>query len=283
MLLSWRNSCHSPKGSHFSGVKPFNIISSHRVVILKVSSSQSDTSSSIQFHAVFFLKTNQNNKTQPVKQKSFCTRKRGCNNLHKSLHQSYKPKNPFPFREQTFFLLQGLCLHASKDRESHRAVFLLTGQYLSIAGASSRWSQNQVNLREAAFPPLYFCQQGTSGHPRRRRGRKTWRKTNHSLLLPTDKTKKRREENMEEKSHSICSTSRDFSATCRVLCFRGICFGTFLPTTRPELHSSFLYYSLPLESPILLRTGLSVLDHCLFHPHCCTQAWKETSQLFIID
>lgn len=72
-------------------------------------------------------------------------------------------------------------------------------------------------------------------------------------------TKQKREENMEEELHSICSTSRDLSATCWLLCFRGVCFGMFLPTTRPELPPSFLYSSLPLEIQILLRTGLSVL------------------------
>lgn len=91
-----------------------------------------------------------------------------------------------------------------------------------------------------------------------------------------------KKENMEEVLHSICSSSRDLSATWWLLCFRGVCFGTFLPMTRPAL-PPFLYSYLPLESQILLRIGLSVLYHCLFPPHCCTQAWKETSQLFIPD
>lgn len=48
----------------------------------------------------------------------------------------------------------------------------------------------QANLREVAFPPPHSCQQGTPGNPTSRRGRKTWRKTNHSLLLPSRQNKK---------------------------------------------------------------------------------------------
>lgn len=205
-----------------------------------------------------------------MKQKTFCMRKRGCNSLCKSLHQSYKSKKTFPFREQICFHYKVFaCMPVMAEKAiaqlfTDRTVLVHgkhrgqadSGHAEDITGASSRWSQIQVNLREIAFPPPHSCQQGTPGNPTSRRGGKTWRKINHSLLLPSRQNKK---ENMEEELHSICSTSRDLSATCWLLCFRGVCFGMFLPTTRPELPPSFLYFSLPLEIQILLRTGLSVL------------------------
>lgn len=126
----------------------------------------------------------------------------------------------------------------------------------------------QANWGEAAFSPPRFCQQGTPGNPRSRRGRKTWRKTNLRLLLPPGKTKKEKK-TMEEELRRGCSTSRDLPAASRVLCFRGVCSGylaqwTSLSTTRPQLQSSpgFLYSSLPLESRLLPKIRLSVLDHC---------------------
>lgn len=139
-----------------------------------------------------------------MKQKTFCMRKRGCNSLCKSLHQSYKSKKPFPFREQicfhykVFACMPVMAEKATAQLFTDRTVLVHgkhrgqadSGHAEDITGASSRWSQIQVNLREVAFPPPHSCQQGTPGNPTSRRGRKTWKKTNHSLLLPSRQNKK---------------------------------------------------------------------------------------------
>lgn len=131
-----------------------------------------------------------------------------------------------------------------------------SGHAEDITGASSRWSQMQVNLREAAFPPPYSCQQGTPTNPRSRRGRKTWRKTNHSLLLPP--VKQKREETWKRSCIVFAALAGTSLQPVDSSVSEEFALGpSSLPPDQNYPHLFFI--PLPLESQILLRTGLSVL------------------------
>lgn len=185
LLWSWRNSCHSSRGYSFFRGKALNIISSHRAIILKVSSSQSGTLSCTQFHEVFYLrkKKKRNKPQKPTnKTKIFLHEKNRLQQLVQIPPPKLYAKKGISFWEANLFSLLGLCLHDNHGRESHGAAFYWLDSTcrslgLLAGGQKPKWTWEK--------------QQGTPGNPRNRIGRKTWRKTNHSLLLPPDKTKKR--------------------------------------------------------------------------------------------